>query len=162
MGETFPGNHNVTFTPHHEWKSLLGSAPAAAEQGRQPLRSTVQAALCGGSVPVSVASKEGETQPCNLSDQLCVQERRGGNPLAPSRQLAGALGACDLIKIIVLLHSHMSEGQGELCGASFAFHGICRLQGLKQTPQPFSPIPTCSGLLLQKVVLFFMKYISLF
>lgn len=90
--------------------------------------------------------------------------RKGGgeNPPAPSRQLAGALGACDLIKIIVLLHSHMSEGQGELCGASFAFHGICRLQGLKQTPQPFSPIPTCSGLLLQKVVLFFMKYISLF
>jgi len=83
MGETFPGNHNVTFTPHHEWKSLLGSAPAAAEQGRQPLRSTVQAALCGGSVPVSVASKEGETQPCNLSDQLCVQERRGGKPSCP-------------------------------------------------------------------------------
>lgn len=93
----------------------------------------------------------------------CVLGKGGGeNPPAPSRQLAGALGAYDLIKIIVLLHSHVSEGQGELCGASFALHSIHRLQGLKQTPQPFNPIPACSGLLLQKVVLFSIKYVTLF
>ena len=45
------------------------------------MRSTTQAgALDDGSFPISDATEEGEIQPYNTSDQLCIQERGGGKP----------------------------------------------------------------------------------
>lgn len=115
------------------------------------MRSTAQAGPLDddGSFLISDAIEKGEIQPYNASDQLCIQEsgkggRRGTLP-DPSRQLARALEACDLIKIIVLMqnrkcHEDMEGCAGLLCSpqeGGWAFTN-CRATGkqLNLSAQP--------------------------
>lgn len=112
------------------------------------MRSKVQAgAPAGGSFPISDATEEGEIQPCNTSDPT-LRLGGGKNPLPdPSRQLAGASEACDLIKIIVLMQRHKCQEEvegcaGRLCSPRPRRPGTRQLQGHRQTAQPFSSFPS--------------------
>lgn len=80
------------------------------------MRSAAQAgALDDGSFPFSDATEEGDIQPYDTSDQLCIQERGVKSLPDCSRQLARALEACDSIKIIALMPNHKCHEDVEGC-----------------------------------------------
>lgn len=95
-------------------QSLVFSLERAGEHG-----GAQAGALDGGSFPSSHATEEGEIQPYSTSAQPHTQERGGETLSAPSRQLARALEACDLIKIIVLMQNHKCQEDTEGCAWLF-------------------------------------------